>query len=91
MRIEAYTKIQQMYNTTVTNKSQRTAAVRKSDQLHISTFGKDSQIAKQAVASGSDIREELVASLRDKIRDGSYDVSIESFADKLMAKYVEVR
>lgn len=91
MRIEAYTKIQQVYNTTVTNKSQRTATARKSDQLQLSTFGKDSQLAKQAVMTSPDVREDLVASLKERLRDGSYDVSIESFADKLMAKYEEVR
>ncbi|MBQ8591901.1 MAG: flagellar biosynthesis anti-sigma factor FlgM [Lachnospiraceae bacterium] len=91
MRIEAYTQIQQMYKTTAVNKSQKTTATRKSDQLHISSFGKDIQTAKQAVAGSADIREEKVAPLRASVKDGSYNVSADSFADKLLAKYEEMR
>lgn len=91
MRIEAYTQIQQMYKTTSANKSQKTTASRKSDQLQISSFGKDIQTAKQAVAGSPDVREEKVAPIRTRVMNGSYEVSAESFADKLLAKYEEMR
>ncbi|MDO4515477.1 MAG: flagellar biosynthesis anti-sigma factor FlgM [Lachnospiraceae bacterium] len=48
------------------------------------------QIAKQAVKSSPDIREELTARLKAQIQSGTYEVSAESFADKLIQKMEEV-
>ena len=45
------------------------------------------QIAKQAVAETSDIREDKVAALSAKVKSGTYDVSNEAFAEKLLEKY----
>lgn len=87
MRIEAYTQVQQVYNTKKTAKIQQTAAKGASDKIQISSIGKDIQIAKNAVWASSDIREELVAPLRASIKNGTYEVSGESFADRLLEQY----
>ncbi len=58
-----------------------------SDKLQISGLGKDIQTAKKAVAAAPDVREDVISSLRDKIQDGSYEVSGDAFADKLLEKY----
>lgn len=89
MRIEAYTQVQQLYSTKKTAKAHKVAANGVSDQIQISSFGKDIQIAKTAVAASSDIREELVAPLKASIKNGTYEVSGESFADKLLKQYEE--
>lgn len=47
MRIDAYTQIQQVYQSTAPGKSRQTTAAKKSDQVQISSFGKDIQTAKQ--------------------------------------------
>ena len=92
MRIEAYNQVQQLYQTKRTGKAQKSAAADKTDKmLQISSFGKDIQIAKAAVASAPDIREELTAPIKAKIQDGTYEVSNASFAEKLMKKYEEMR
>lgn len=91
MRIEAYNQVQQVYQTKRTGKTQKSASVSRTDRLQISSFGKDIQTAKAAVASAPDIREELTAPIREKIQDGTYEVSNESFAEKLMKKYEEMR
>ncbi|MCM1133973.1 MAG: flagellar biosynthesis anti-sigma factor FlgM [Clostridium sp.] len=91
MRIEAYTQVQQVYDTKKTAKSRAKGGVSASDQLQISSFGKDIQTAKQAVAASSDIREDVTASIKAKIQSGNYEVSTESFADRLMQKYEEMR
>ena len=56
MRIEAYTQVQQIYKTSKTDKSQRKPGVGATDQLQISSIGREYQVAKQAVAASSDIR-----------------------------------
>lgn len=89
MRIEAYTQVQQLYNTKKTAKAQKAATNGAVDQIQISSFGKDIQTAKAAVAASSDVREELIAPLKASIQKGTYQVSGESFADKLLKQYEE--
>jgi negative regulator of flagellin synthesis FlgM len=89
MRIEAYTQVQQVYNTKKAAKAQRTDKKLGSDQLQISDFGRDIQAAKNAVAEADDVRTELTAPLKASIANGTYQVSGESFAEKLMQKYEE--
>ena len=92
MSIEAYTQVQQMYSAKKTaNVKAKGSAGLSSDQLQISSIGKDIQNVKQSVANASDIREDVVAPIKARIQAGPYDVSAESFADKLMSKYEEMR
>ena len=91
MRIEAYTQVQQLYSTQKTQRTQESKKASFSDQLQISSMGKDIQTAKSAVASAPDIREDIVAPLRDQVQSGTYSVDTGSFADKLFAKYEEMR
>ena len=91
MRIEAYSQIQQIYNTNRTTKTQAKKNVRPTDQLQISSMGRDMQIAKEAARAASDIREEVTAPLKASIEAGTYHVSTEIFADKLFSKYEEMR
>ena len=48
MRIEAYSQIQQIYNTNRTTKTQEKNHVRPTDQLQISSMGRDMQIPLKA-------------------------------------------
>ena len=90
MRKEAYTQVQQLYNATKPAKLQGKAHVSATDRIQISSIGKDIQIAKNAVAAAPDIREDVVAPIRAAVTNGTYQVSAESFAEKLMQKYEEI-
>ena len=90
MRIEAYTQVQQLYNATKPAKLQGKAHVSATDRIQISSIGKDIQIAKNAVAAAPDIREDVVAPIRAAVTNATYQVSAESFAEKLMQKYEEI-
>lgn len=91
MRIEAYTQVQPLYKTKKPSKTQTAKNTGYSDQLQISNIGRDMQIAKAAVAGSSDIREDITAPVKAKIQAETYEVNVESFADKLMQKYEEMR
>lgn len=92
MRIEAYTQVQQLYQSQKTRKTQTAAgSARTADRVQISSMGKDFQIAKSAIAGTPDIREELTAPIKAKIQSGTYSVDNETFADKLLKKYEEMR
>lgn len=91
MRIDAYAQVQQLYQTQKINRTQKTGSVAKADKVQISSFGKDIQTAKAAVAGSPDIREELTAPIKAKIQNGTYEVSNQGFAEKLLQKFEEVR
>lgn len=88
MRIEAYNQVAQIYKNSKTTKAQSsrgTAAGR--DEVTISRTGYDYQIAKQAVAEASDIREDKVAGLKARIESGNYKIDSGDFASKLLERY----
>ena len=90
MRIENYAKVQQLYSSKNTSKLKKEAAHSFSDQLQISSLGKDIQIAKQAVFNSPDVREDVVASIKERVDAGTYRVNSDSLADKLFEKYKSV-
>lgn len=91
MRVEAYTQVQQMYKASTTKKNEKASTVGFHDQLEISSMGKDIQIARQAVTSSSDIREDVIAPIKSSIQNGTYEVASDSFAEKLMKKQEEMQ
>lgn len=91
MRIEAYSQVQQMYQTKKVNKAQQSGSAYHSDQVQISSLGKDFQTAKAAVAGSPDVREELTAPIKAQVQNGTYQVDNGTFAEKLLQKYEEMR
>ena len=98
MRIDAYNQVNQVYQTSKLAKSQKAYGASQTsfgyDQLQISKTGQDYQIAKQAVAGTSDIREDNIppggesgAQMKERVANGSYNVDTEDFASKLLEKY----
>lgn len=90
MRIDAYNQVSQLYKTNSTIKTQKAAPVSKRDKVEISDFGKLYQTTKAAVSEAPDVRQDKVAELKSRIDNGTYEVSTESFADKLLASYGKV-
>lgn len=88
MRIEAYNQVSQLYKTrksALKNVNSSNKAVR--DEVSISSFGRDLQVAKNALKEASDVREDRVDSLKKEIKEGSYSVDTVAFADFLIAKF----
>lgn len=54
------------------------------DQLQLSESAKDFQVAMKAFNNLPEIREEKVAELREKIRQGTYNVTGREVADKII-------
>ena len=55
--------------------------------MSISQAGRDYQVAKSAVSEASDIREDRVAQLKERLDSGNYNVDMNDFANKLLEKY----
>lgn len=90
MRIDAYTQVTQLYNTSKAKSVAKPAKTGFSDAVEISSFGKDYQVAKKAVMSAPDIREDVVASVKAAMEQGTYNVSDSDLADKLLGRYSSV-
>ncbi|MBP5661352.1 MAG: flagellar biosynthesis anti-sigma factor FlgM [Lachnospiraceae bacterium] len=91
MRIEAYTQVQQLYNSAKVQKDANVSKKGQTDQVQISSMGLNIQAAKAAVKSAEDIRFDKVNPIKEAIANGTYNVSAESFADKLLEKYESLR
>lgn len=90
MRIDAYNQINQVYGVGKTRKAGKSGYadnVNTTDQVSFSSIGKDMQVAKAALANVPDVRQEKVDALKTAIQNGTYSVSNESFAEKLMSAY----
>ena len=88
MRIEAYNQVAQLYKTTKASGARPTSkAGMGRDEVQISSFGRDYQVAKKAVAEASDIREDKVAEMKTKLESNNYQVDTGDFASKLLEKY----
>lgn len=90
MRIEAYTQVQQLYNSAKVQKDQAVLKKGRLDEVQISSMGLDIQAATAAVKGAEDIRYNVCDPLKKAVQDGTYDVSSESFAEKLLKKYEEL-
>lgn len=86
MRIGSYTQIQQLYSVAQTAKTSKTQKKGFSDAVSISNTGKGIQTAKAAVAAAPDIRRGVVDPIKAQVDAGTYQVSADSFADKLLEK-----
>lgn len=92
MRIDAYTKVAQLYQASGFKKMQNTQKAHDKDQnqVTISRVGSEFGMARQAAGDAPEVRESLVASLKQQISDGTYFVSGERFAEKLLDRYNEI-
>lgn len=85
MRIDAVNRVSQLYQANSTKKVAKQTKTEKYDSVQISQIGMDYQVAKAAVAAAPDVRTDLVNDIKTRMQNGTYDVSMEMLADKLMA------
>ena len=89
MRVDALNHVSQLYQAANTKKVNKTEKIQKKDSYVISRSARDYQVAKQAVAETEDIREDRVAELKEALASGTYNVSAQEIADKIVSKYFD--
>ena len=57
---------------------------KKTDRVEISRAGMEFQIAQQAVHTAPDIREDKVQALKEQMQAGTYNISMDDLAEKLL-------
>lgn len=88
MRIDAINRVSQLYQANSTKKVAKAKGTEKYDSVQISQMGKDYQVAKAAVVATPDVRTDLVNDIKTRMQNGTYDVSMEMLADKLLAEEI---
>lgn len=89
MRVDAYNAISQVYSAkrpSGVKFSKEVSSPYARDEVQISSFGRDFQVAKQAVADASDVREDVVSEMKAKY-SGDVQVDVDDFASVLLQKY----
>lgn len=87
MRIDAFNQVSQLYRTNGTKKVNKSGNTAAADKVEISQIGKDYQVAKQAVSQAPDIREDRVNAIREQMASGTYNVTMDQVADKLIGNF----
>jgi negative regulator of flagellin synthesis FlgM len=87
MRVDAYNKIAQVYQASATKTTTKTTSTSSADQVEISRIGKDYQVAKQAVMNTTDVRTDKVNDIKNRMAAGTYNISAEEVASKLVDSY----
>lgn len=85
MRVDAYNAVSQVYRSnsiSATKKAKNEQSF--SDKLEISQTAKTFKTAKAAVDNAPDIRADKVAKIKAQIEAGSYNISSEAVADKIL-------
>lgn len=89
MRIDALNHVSRLYQQSKPTKNVRTEKKYAKDEFQISQTAKDYQIAKQAVKDTEDVREDKVNEYKDAIASGTYNVSSQEIAEKMVSKYFD--
>lgn len=88
MRIDAYNAVNSVYNTTKpVKKVNSEKKVNKDDTLEISQFGKAMHVAKQAISETEDVRMDKVEAIKKQMQEGTYHVSDEALAEKIIDNF----
>lgn len=90
MRIDALNQVSHLYQANKTKKISKSSETEKKDQFEISQSAKDYQTAKKALSQTPDIREDKVAEIKNAMNTGTYNVSAQEIADKMVSKYFDI-
>lgn len=90
MRIDGINKINQAYKINSTKKVEKAKKVNNDkDSLAISDHARELQIAKKAVKNAPDVRMDKVNDIKKRLESGTYNVSAEEVADKIVDNYFD--
>lgn len=87
MRVDALNQISKIYqanNTMITTKIDKAGT---SDKFELSGLGQDIQTVTQALKDIPEIREDKVVKIKSEIEGGTYKVSDDDLAQKLIEQY----
>lgn len=91
MRINGLNKVNQVYTNNLVNPVSQTKKTYGTDAVQLSREAKDMQIAKKAMKESPDIRMDKVEQLKQKMAQGTYYVSNQELADKIVESLFDTK
>lgn len=88
MRIDSFNRVSQLYQANSTKKTTNVSKTGRSDDLQISQFGRNLQVARAAVAKTPDVREDKIADIKERMAAGNYKFDMDALAEKLTDGYI---
>lgn len=91
MRIDAYNRISRLYEAQQTSKVKEKEKVDKTkeDGVEISKVGRDIQVVREGLKQAPDIRQDKVNDIIKRMESGTYSVSAEEVANKIVDNYFD--
>ncbi len=91
MRIDAYNRISRLYEAQQTSKVKEKEKVDKTkeDGVEISKVGRDIQVVREGLKQAPDIRYDKVNDIIKRMESGTYSVSAEEVANKIVDNYFD--
>lgn len=89
MRIDAVNQVSQIYQASKPRKVNNANTAYAKDEFQISCTAQDYGIAKKAVSEAQEVREDKVAYFKNALASGTYNVSSQEIADKLVGNYLD--
>ena len=90
MRVDAINHVSQLYQSTKVKSVGKTKKSSYQDAYEISQSAKDYQVAKNAIAESSDVREDRVAEMKEALASGTYNVTSQEIAEKMISNYYDI-
>ncbi len=84
MRITGISNIINTYNVQKTAAVEAKKSIKNKDEINISETAKEYQIARKAVMQSSDIREDKINEIKNRIQAGTYKVDAKEISDKIV-------
>jgi negative regulator of flagellin synthesis FlgM len=88
MKINSVSSIYSVYNTKPAISRKKTTDAASADSYNVSNEGKGYNSIYKAVMQSPDIREDKVNSISQQIADGTYNVSTQDLADKILSGFM---
>ncbi len=87
MRINNMSNVSSLYNTTKAKKAYKQESGKgPKDSVSLSSFAKELSVAKRAIDASPDVRQDKVYAIKEQIKEGTYNVSAEQVAERILAK-----
>ena len=91
MRIDALSKVSQVYQASKPKKTSGSVAGSNRDSLELSRAGSDFLVAETAVQAAPDVRQDKVDAIRQQLASGTYSVSGRDIAEHLVERYFDLK
>ena len=87
MRIDAINRIYSTYSAQATTGSKGVEKVKGKDEVDLSNVAKDFASIKRMLSDVPEVREDKVQDIKQKMEDGTYDVSSKDVASKILSQF----